>query len=191
AIIYGDKKDSIPISLVLGDIKEILKTEKGENAVLRIHRDDIQVDAMLKELQYDYLSDNIIHADFLRIDLEKPVLASVPINVQGVAIGVRMEDGIFDFMTRELKVRSLPLKIPKEFTVDVTDLHAGSSIKVNDLDLGDDIELMIDSHTVVCAVSSKALEEVVEEEEGIEEGVEEEAPEADAAAAEETTKHMK
>jgi large subunit ribosomal protein L25 len=185
AIIYGDKKEPIPISLLIHDVKSILKTDKGENTVLKIHRDDIQVDAMLKELQYDYLGDNIIHADFLRIDLEKEVLANVPVHVKGEPIGVKQEDGIFDFMTRELKVKCLPTKIPKEFVVDVSGLHAGHSIKLEDLDLGEDLEVLSDIHTVICAVAAKALPEEDEvEEDEVEGEVEGETEEGSAEEAE-------
>ena len=160
AIIYGGKKESIPISILLNDVKTILKADKGENTVLKIQRDDIEVDAMLKDVQHDYLSDKIIHADFIRI-------------------GVKLEDGVFDFITREIEIRCLPTKIPKEYIVDISQLHSGHSIKAEDLDLGEDIRLMSDPHRVICAVLTRAKkEEVIEEEAVEEEGIE--APEAEA-----------
>jgi large subunit ribosomal protein L25 len=178
AIIYGGKKESIPISLVLNDVRDILKADKGENTVLKIRRDDIEVDAMLKEVQYDYLSDNIIHVDFIRIDLSKAVNVSVPVKVHGEPIGVKVEDGVFDFITREIEIRCLPTKIPREYLVDISQMHAGHSIKAEDLDLGEDIRLMSDPHRVVCAVLIKAKKEEVIEEEVVEkEGAE--APKAE------------
>jgi large subunit ribosomal protein L25 len=175
AIIYGGDREAIPISILLSDIKKILKMEKGENTILRIHRDDIKVDAMLKMIQYDYLSDNIIHADFIRIDLEKPIEVNVPVVIQGEAIGVRIEDGIFDFVNREIRVKCIPTKIPKEIVVDVSDLHTGHSIKLEKLELEEDVEFLSDPQTVICAVTTKGMveEEVVEEEEEEVEGEEE------------------
>lgn len=182
AIIYGDHKESIPIALSRADVKSILKHEKGENTVLKIHRDDIQVDAMLKEIQYDYLGDNIIHVDFLRIDLDKPVDVNVPIEVHGEAIGVKVEDGLFDFMTRDVRVRCLPAKIATKYVVEVSELHSGQSIKMEDLDLGEDVQLMSDPSTVVCAVMAKrGMDEFAEAEEG-----EEVAAEGEAAGEAET-----
>jgi large subunit ribosomal protein L25 len=174
AIIYGDKKDSIPITLSLTEVKQILKAEMGENTVLKIQRDDMEVDAMVKEIQWDYLSDNVIHADFLRIDLNKPVFVGVPVHLIGEAIGVRVEDGLLDFMTRELKVKCLPAKIPMEYVVDITDLHVNNSIKAEEIELGEDIQLVSDSHTVICAIATRGKSEE-EEEVTEEEGVEEEA----------------
>jgi large subunit ribosomal protein L25 len=165
AIIYGERKDAIPISIELADIKAILKSEKGENTVLKIHRDNIEVDAMLKEIQYDYLSDHIIHADFLRLDLAKPITAWVPIVAKGEPIGIKLEDGVFDFITRELQVKCMATKIPKEIVVEISGLHAGHSIKAQDLEMGEEIQLVSDPHRAICAVTSKvkaAPEEEVE-----------------------------
>ena len=180
AIIYGGGKESIPISLSLNDVKSILKAEKGENTILRIHRDDIKVDAILKDIQYDYLSDNIIHVDFIRIDLTKLIEVFVPVIIKGESIGVRVEDGIFDFVTRELKVRCMPDKIPTAIEVEVSELHIGSSIKVEELDVEKDNEFLSDPKTVICSVSVKGMiEEEVVEEEVEEEAVEGEEPEKD------------
>ena len=182
AIIYGGNKESIPITLIVEDVKGILKSEKGENTVLRIHRGDINVDAMLHDIQYDCLTDSIIHVDLLRIDIEKPVTVSVPITIMGQAYGVRVEDGIFDFMTREMKIKCLVTQIPNDFELDVTDLHIGQSVKVEDIDIPEGLQLLSDPQTVICAVSTKAkVEEVVEE---VEE--EEEAEAAEGEAEEET-----
>ena len=178
AIIYGENKKSIPISISMDEVKKILKTEKGENTVLKIQRDDIEVDAMLKEVQYDYLCDHIIHADFLRIDLEKPVIARVPILVKGEPIGVRLEDGIFDFMTREIQVKCLPTKIPQNFEIEVSGLHSGNSIKAEDLTIDEEIKVLSDPHQVICAVTTKIKAEEEEEkpeEEEAEETTEEQA----------------
>jgi len=191
AIIYGEKKESITISIELTDLKMILKSEKGENTVLKIHRDNIQVDAMLKEIQYDYLSDHIIHADFLRLDLDKPITAWVPIVVKGEPIGVKLEDGIFDFVTRDIQVKCLATKIPKEIVIDISDLHSGHSIKIEDLELGEEIQLLSDPQRVICAVASKAKAEV-EEEAGVEEeAAEAPAEEAEAKKEEESTEEKK
>lgn len=167
AIIYGDGKEPIPIAIDLKSVKSILKMEKKQNTILRIQRDDIQVDAMLKEFQYDHLSDNIIHADFIRLDLEKEIEVSIPIVIVGTPIGIRVEDGVFDFVTREVKVRTLPTLIPVNFEIDVTDLHSGSSIKVENIETDEKIKLVTDDNIVICAVVAKGG--VAEEEEEVEE----------------------
>jgi len=160
AIIYGENQESMAISLARNDVKTILKTETGANTVLKIQTNKSDVDAMLKEVQYDHLSETIIHADFIRIDLNKQVIVNVPIEVTGEPIGVKLEDGFFDFITREIKVKCFPTNIPQEFVIDVSGLHAGNSIKAENIPLGEGVKLISEPYKVICSVSSiKSREE--------------------------------
>lgn len=182
AIIYGENTESIPISLAVSDIKAILKSGSGENTVLRIHRENVQMDAMLKEVQFDYLDDNIIHADLIHIDLNKPVIVNIPVAITGDPVGVKVDGGFFEFVTREIRIKCLPTKIPKEFTLEVGDLHIGHSIKAGDIKPDEGIKILTDAHVVICAVTSRAIvEEVVKE--AVAEGVEAEGEKPEEAAA--------
>lgn len=181
AIIYGITAESIPIAVNLGDIKGILKSENKENSILRIIQGEkSKFDAMIKEIQYDYLSDHIIHVDFIRIDLNKPVEVEVPVVLEGEPIGVKTEDGLLEFIAREVMVRSLPTSIPKEIRVDISALHIGQSIKVENLAKDEAYQLISPANTVICAVAAKAKEEVAEAAEVAEVA---EAPAEGAAAA--------
>jgi large subunit ribosomal protein L25 len=163
AVIYGISSESIPISVNLGDIKGIMKSENKDNSILRIQQGEkTKFDAMIKDIQYDYLSDHIIHVDFIRIDLNKPVDVEVPILLEGEPIGVKTEDGLLEFIQREILVRSLPTSIPKEIRIDISGLHIGQSIKVENLAKSDAYQLISPANTVICAVAAKAKEEVPE-----------------------------
>lgn len=187
AIIYGEDTESIPISLAVSDIKAILKSKSGENTVLTIHQENAKMDAMLKEVQFDYLSDNIIHADLIRIDLNKPVTVNVPIVITGEPVGVKVEGGFFEFITREIKIKCLPTKIPKEFKLDISDLHVEHSIKAADIKPEEEIKILSDPHTVICSVATRAGGEETIREGGAEEaeaaGTKSEEPGKDKAKA--------
>ena len=163
AVIYGITAESIPITVNLVDIKGIMKSENKDNSILRIKQGEkAKFDAMIKEIQYDYLSDHIIHVDFIRIDLNKPVEVEVPVVLEGEAIGVKTEDGLLEFIHRDILVRSLPTSIPKEIRIDVSGLHIGQSIKVENLAKSDAYQVLSPANTVICAVAVKAKEEVAE-----------------------------
>jgi large subunit ribosomal protein L25 len=163
AIIYGITAESVPIAVSLADIKGILKSENKENSILRITQGDkSKFDAMIKEIQYDYLSDHIIHVDFIRIDLNKPVEVEVPVVLEGEAVGVKTEDGLLEFIHRQILVRSLPTSIPKEIRIDVSGLHINQSIRVENLPKEEAFQVISPANTVICAVATKAKEEVVE-----------------------------
>jgi len=170
AIIYGGQEDALAIAITQEDMKRILKSEKKENTLLSIGREGSSVDAMLKEIQYDHLSDKIIHVDFVRVDTSRPVIVKVPIRMAGEAYGVKNEDGFLDFVNREARIQCLPAAIPKEIILDVTELHAGDSIKYGGLQLPEGIRCISDPNMVVCMVTGQFGEE--------EEAVVEEAPPA-------------
>ncbi|MBN2399289.1 MAG: 50S ribosomal protein L25 [Candidatus Aminicenantes bacterium] len=183
AIVYGISAESIPIAVDLSDIKNIMKSEKKENSILRILQGSkTKFDAMIKEIQYDYLSDHIIHVDFIRLDLKKLVEVEVPVVLFGDPIGVKTEDGLLEFIHREVQVRCLPTQIPKEIRIDVSALHIGQSIKVDTLPKTDAYQVISPANTVICAVAAKAKEEVAEVAE-VAEAVEGEVEGAATAAA--------
>lgn len=185
AVIYGITADSLPIAVSLADIKGIMKSENKDNSILRITQGDkAKFDAMIKEIQYDYLSDHIIHVDFIRIDLKKPVEVEVPVLLEGEPVGVKTEDGLLEFIHREVLVRSLPTSIPKEIRIDISGLHLNQSIKVENLPKDEAYQFISPANTVICSVAAKAKEEVVAAPEAAEAEVAVEgaaAPLADAA----------
>jgi len=162
AVIYGITAESVPIAVALSEVKGILKSENKDNSILRINQGDkTKFDAMIKEIQYDYLSDHIIHVDFIRIDLNKPVEVEVPVVLDGEPVGVKTEDGLLEFIHREIMVRSLPTSIPREIRIDISGLHLNQSIKVENLPKSDAYQFISPANTVICAVAAKAKEEVV------------------------------
>jgi large subunit ribosomal protein L25 len=91
---------------------------------------------------------------------------TVPVELQGNPIGVRQEDGILEFVTRELEIECLPGQIPAHLDVDVTELHVGQHIEAGELELPEGVTLLEDQDRVITSVSMKRLEEeLVEEEE--------------------------
>lgn len=157
AVVYGGEADAEAVAVTRDALKAVLKSEMGGNSILRYEAAGKTVDMMVKEVQYDYLGDNIVHADFIRTVEGKSVDVWVPVKVSGEPVGVKQQDGIFDFMTRKVHLRCLPHDIPVAINLDVTELHAGESIHVSDLPVDPQkIEFVSDAHTVICMVQGKA-----------------------------------
>jgi len=126
---------------------------------------------MIKDVQIDPLSDCLLHADLIQIDMNKVVRVEVPIELTGDAVGVKTEGGFIDFMTRELMIECLPALIPERLTVDVSGLHLHQSIKVSEVVLPEGIKLITEPGAVVALVQvpheekaevAAVVEEVVE-----------------------------
>lgn len=133
---------------------------------------------MVKELQTHPLSGHFIHIDFYEIDMKRQINVMVPIITKGHPVGVE-NGGMLNIVRRELELLCLPGDIPEAIEIDVTDLDIGDSIHIEDIPLGENIEISADvNFTVVTVLTPKVEEEVVEEEEAeLEEGEAEEGGE--------------
>jgi len=179
AILYGpDVADAYPLILNKKDIFNILKSESGENTIFKLSFNSKKLDVMIKEAQYDVVTDAILHLDLIQIVMGELMEIDVSIILIGEAVGVKTEGGYVDFVTRKLKIECLPKNIPEEIEVDISELHLNQSIKVNELPEIEGIEFIENPETVIAQIQvpkEEEVEEKIEEEELI--GEEEEEPE--------------
>jgi len=167
AVVYGGDRDSRAIKVPRRALIELLKKAGRENAVflLKLAGSGQQRNCMVKELEVDPISREIIHVDFLRIDMASKVQISVHVEVQGEPVGVHDEGGVLDFVNRELEISCLPGDIPRQLEVDVSELHIGQHVAAGDVRLPDGVELLTDPDRVVASVMAPRLAEEDEEEE--------------------------
>jgi large subunit ribosomal protein L25 len=165
-ILYGAKTAAVPLTVDKRDLFTILKSESGENTIFKVSYDTKTTNAMIKEIQRDPVSDEILHTDFIQIAMDKRIEVSVPLNVKGEAIGVKAEGGFVDVVTREVEIECLPKNIPESIAVDISELHLNQSLKIEDLQLPEGVEVLTDPNTVIVNIEPpQAEEEIVEEEE--------------------------
>lgn len=179
AILYSGGEPGIPLALDKKDIFSILRSETGENTLFKTSFDSESRDTMIKEVQIDPVSDEILHVDLIQIAMDKSVSVSVPVLITGEAVGVKTEGGFVDVITREVEVECLPQSIPENIVVDISALHLHQSIKIEDLSPPPDVEIVSDPHAVIVLIEAPTKEEVVEveEEEEVEVMAEGEEPE--------------
>jgi len=151
---------------------------------------------MIKELQTDPTTDELIHADLIRINLDKPIRVTVPIVHSGEPIGVKTEGGFVDFVTREVEVECLPRAIPESLDIEISDLHIHQSFKVENLKAPAGVRVISDPATVLVLISLPHKEEEVfpgekPEEAVVEEGQEPEVIKKERAPKEEEAEEEK
>jgi large subunit ribosomal protein L25 len=176
AVLYGEGAASVPLVLAKKDIVKILKSETRENTIFKIAFDSEEKDVMIKALQVDATSDELLHADLILIAMDKAIRISVPIELLGEPVGVKTEGGFVDFMTREVEIECLPKDIPERIPADISALHLHQSLKVADLAAPAGVKLISDPSTVLVLVQ-------IPHEEKVEVKPEEEAVAAEAAPA--------
>ncbi|GAB1454330.1 50S ribosomal protein L25/general stress protein Ctc [Draconibacterium sp.] len=117
---------------------------------------DIDIDgtiyhAMMQDIQWHAVEEQILHIDFLRIEEGKKIKIDLPVKVKGMAKGIKA-GGKLKTNLRRLKVKALAKDLPDNIEIDVTKLAIGQSIKVGDLSLKD-IEILDKKSNVVVAVT--------------------------------------
>jgi large subunit ribosomal protein L25 len=181
AVLYGGNEPSMHLAMQKQDIFGILRSESGENTIFKASFDSESKDTMIKEMQLDPVTDEILHIDLIQIAMDKVVRVSVPIVVVGEALGVKNEGGFVDLITREVDIECLPGNIPEHVEVDISGLHLHQSFKIEDMTFPEGVEIISDPQTLVVLIEAPTKEEEVvveaEEEEEVEVMTEEDQPE--------------
>lgn len=188
AVLYGRNTEPILLSVNTKDLELILKQGSFGQFILNLviqNGKKVTRAAMIKELQTHPISGQLIHVDFYEIDMKRKIKVMIPVVTTGNSVGVE-EGGMLNIVRRELEVFCLPGDIPESIEIDISELGMGDSIHLEDIPLGENVEISSDvNFTVVTVLSPKVEEEEVAEEEegeGLEEG--EEGAEGEAAEAE-------
>jgi large subunit ribosomal protein L25 len=162
AICYGQAKEPMPIAVDPTELLKSLDPVKKTNTVLTMTvagapdgESDLTV--MVRDYQKDAIRGHVTHADFIRVDLTKPVHATVPILLTGKAEGVKL-GGIMHQVIRVLEISCTPDRIPVKLEVDVSSLGMNEAIHVSDLKLGEGVRPLADGGQTVCAVTAPKAE---------------------------------
>jgi len=180
AILYGPKSEPIMLSVVIREFENIIKTGNIGQMLLNLEiqngKKQIKT-AMIKELQTQPVTGNLLHIDFYEVAMDQKIRVSIPVVTTGEAVGVEL-GGILQVVRHEVDVFCYPNEIPESIEVDITNMEVGDSLHIGDVALDEAIELADEANfTVVTVLSPKVEEEEVEEEEELE-GEEAEAEDA-------------
>lgn len=168
-VLYGHGETPVPVAVGSREFDVALRGHKGGNAIVSLSVAGTDFTALVRDVQYDPITHQIIHLDFQHISLTEMIEVSVPIHLTGIAVGVKDGGGILEPITRELEVRCLPTAIPASIDVDVAALNIGDSIHVRDLQLGN-LEVLTDPDTTIATVVPPSVVEEKPAEEAAAEG---------------------
>jgi large subunit ribosomal protein L25 len=169
AVLYGADRTNVPLILNKKDIFTILMSESGERTIFQISYDSELKNVMIKELQRNAVTDEVLHADFIQIAMDRAIRVSIPVITVGEAVGVKTEGGFVDLITREVEIECLPKNIPERMEIDISNLHLRQSLKVGDLAAPEGVKLIspLDTLLVLIEAPSKEEEAPVEAEEEV------------------------
>lgn len=157
AVLYGPKvKENIHFSVLESDLEKILSVNETKLQTLSV--DGKEYKTMLKNVEFDPVSDRALHADFYVLDPKRPVSLKVPIKLSGIAKGVRDGGGRVFQPMRIVRIRVVPDKIPAQFEVDITPMDIGDSVHVSELEMEGILPLDDPSRTIVTIAPPKSEE---------------------------------
>ena len=146
-VLYGGEAN-VHFAVLDKDLKKLLYTPNVY--LVNLDLDGKSYGAVMRDIQFHPVKDNILHVDFYQIDEAKPIVMEVPVQLEGLAEGVKA-GGRLAASVRKLKVKSVYTQIPERLNIDVTSLGLGKTIKVGELHF-DGLELVTSKEVVVCQV---------------------------------------
>ena len=162
--VYGSqKKGQAPEGVALAvDPKALLKilhSESGANTLINLRVDGGDARVMVKEYQIDPVTQQLLHADFYQLAMDRAITVTVPIVIKGEPRGVKLQGGLLDFVTRDIQVQCLPTDIPEHIDLDVTEMMLNESVRVRDLAQSPKWKAITDGETMLVHVVMPKAEE--------------------------------
>ncbi len=158
AVIYGRHVD--PISILLDSHDATLTLSKlTSSSLVTISLDGKEYPALVREKQRNYIKGNLLHVDFLAVDLKENIRAKVGIDIIGTSLAVKDLNAVLVHGLTQLEVECLPTDLPERFVVDISSLDkVGDGIHVRDIPIPDKVRVLDDPDEMII-VTTYAKEE--------------------------------
>lgn len=158
-VVYGNKTENTSIQMEeVALMKAYVKA--GESTLVDLDIGGKKVPVLFHEVEFDPVSDRMIHVDFYAVDMNKEVEAEVPVHFEGESDAVK-EGGILVTALDHVTVRCLPANLPHDFKVELSKLKAfGDSVTVADLSVPEKVEILTEADAVIAVVQEPRAEEV-------------------------------
>ncbi len=153
AVMYGKGSDPMPLAVERAFLDRLLHTPSGRNQIYALKLDDQNTkDVLIRDFELNPVREELIHVDFLVVDETRVVRVNIPIETEGVPIGVKNFGGMLVPLLKELPVECLPQDIPGIIRIDVSNLELNQGFRVKDLPIGGKVKVLVDPEVNVVHV---------------------------------------
>ncbi|MFF2755667.1 50S ribosomal protein L25/general stress protein Ctc [Psychrobacillus sp. NPDC058041] len=157
AVVYGFQVESQSIAVNEKDLAKTLR-EVGRNGVMKLEVDGKTVNVVMSDYQMNILKGQMIHADFLAINMKEELEVNVSVTLKGDSVGVS-EGGILQQPNREVTITVKPSEIPESIEVDVSRMGIGDTLTVAEIRGISDYTIVNDDDYTLATVSAPRVEE--------------------------------
>jgi large subunit ribosomal protein L25 len=158
-ILYGSGGAAVAVSVSPKELNRILHSKTGHNTIFNLAvKGGETAPVMIVDWQRDPVKENLLHIDLKRIDLSKRLRVKIPVHTLGEPQGVKLQGGLHELITREIEIECLPDEIPEQFTIDVSALMIGQSIRAGEVPLTGSMKLLSGPEAVISHVVALKVE---------------------------------
>lgn len=130
-VFYSKHHEPLTVDVDANALNPLVFTSKTHLISLKVDSGDT-FDCVVKDVQFDPVTDKIVHFDLIGLEVGEKVQIEVPVQLVGTAIGIK-EGGILQQMLHKLEIECLPSDIPEHIEIDINNLKKGHSIHIGDL----------------------------------------------------------
>ncbi len=136
AVVYGGATEPQAVAVSPKELSRLLHSEAGLNTLIDLKLDGATTKVIVKDFLLQPVTQQLMHADFYRVDVNKKGQVKGAVRLHGDPRGVKVQGGVLDFVHREVEVETLPTEIPDGIDVDVANLMIGDGVYVRDVAAG-------------------------------------------------------
>lgn len=156
AQLYG--KEIAPMSLFINcDDFEDIARRVTESMIIDLNLGGKKYPTLVKEVQKENISDEILHIDFNLIEKGHKIRVKVPLHLSGIAQGVR-DGGILEHATHDIEVECEPDALPEKIEIDITNLEVNHALHVKDISIPEGVKLLTNPETVIAIIKFARIE---------------------------------
>ena len=159
AVLYGHGQEPVPVTIQAREFDLALRGHRGGNPIVNLAVGGGEYTALIRAVQYDPLTHDVLHLDFQHISLTETIEVKVAVHLTGLPIGVKDGGGILETILRDIEVRCLPTAIPAAIEVDVSHLNIGDSVHVREVTVPNVTILNDGDETIATVVPPTVMEE--------------------------------
>ena len=157
-VVYGHGEPSTAFHVKELDLRPLIYTNQTHIVKLQLSGGDTK--CILREIQFDPITDRVIHIDFLKLHAGEKIKVQIPVKLMGTSAGSK-DGGVNDHVMHKIMLNVLPEAIPDHIEVDISELRIGHSIHIKDLPPNDSYTIIGDENAVIVACAApKVAEEV-------------------------------
>jgi len=161
-VVYGNETKNMPLSCVYNEIFKAF-VSAGKSTLVDLDVAGKKVPVLFHAIDFDPVSDRIIHVDFYAVDMKKEIEAKVSVRFEGEAPAVKEEGGVLVTVLDHVTVKCLPTKLPHDLAVSIESLVAfHDSLAVSDLQVPEGVVIQEDPEMMIATIQEPRKEEVIE-----------------------------